>query len=76
MEKEPKKRASRTSSKKSLASEANRLFEEPSTNAYNWHAKYMANVRLNNSKESLLRQKEHGSRIGTSVELPSADSEK
>lgn len=76
MAKEPRKGRSRSSSKGSTDSAVNRLFGDDSTNAYNWHAKYTANVRLSNSKESLRKQKERGNQIGTSAEPPSADSEK
>lgn len=76
MAKAPKKAGSRSSLKRSSDSGASRLFEEDSTNAYNWRSRYMANVHSNNSKESLQKQKERGSQIGTSVEQPSADSEK
>ena len=76
MAREPKKRRSQRTLKEGSGSEANRLFEDDSTNAYNWRSKYMANVRLSNSRESLQKQKERGSQIGTFAEPPSVDSEK
>lgn len=65
-----------SSSNSDSDSEANRLFEESSSNAYNWRSKFTANVRKNNSKSSRRKPKAPENQTDTSVEQRSADSEK
>lgn len=76
MNENPKPKKSRTSSKRASALGASPTSEEGSINAYNWHARFMENVRSSNSRSSLQKQKEQRSRIGISAELPFVDSEK
>ena len=76
MSDQKKARKSRTSSTRNSEEGANRLFEEDSLNAYNWRARFTANVRSSNSKQSLQKHAERGNLIGTFAAPPSADSEK
>lgn len=76
MAKQAQRPKSPTTSKRGSDSEANRLFEEPSSNGYNWRSKFTANARLSRSKQSRPKREAPENQTDTSAEQRSSDSEK